>query len=191
MSATKPAGSVASDGDDRRRELQAFDDTRAGVKGLVDAGITSISSIFHHPPDLLDSVSATDDAVSIPVIDLSAAPREEVVARVKAAAETAGFFQVVNHGVAGDVMAGMLAAVRRFNEEPTEAKMLYYTRDRAHKVRFNSNLTSSSRRRPTGGTPSSATWRRSSRGRSPEELPEALSVTYSTRDPWLLLHLNP
>jgi 2,4-dihydroxy-1,4-benzoxazin-3-one-glucoside dioxygenase len=38
---------------DRRRELQAFDDTRAGVKGLLDAGATSIPAIFHHPPDSL------------------------------------------------------------------------------------------------------------------------------------------
>ncbi|KAK1379871.1 RNA polymerase Rpb7-like, N-terminal domain [Heracleum sosnowskyi] len=35
----------------RQRELQAFDDTKAGVKGLVDAGVQKIPYIFVHPPD--------------------------------------------------------------------------------------------------------------------------------------------
>ncbi|TVU12114.1 hypothetical protein EJB05_45741, partial [Eragrostis curvula] len=178
MSATKAGDRVASNGEDRQRELQAFDDTKAGVKGLVDAGITAIPSIFLHPPDSLDVISSpsstTKDAVSvsIPVIDLLAAPREEVVARVKAAAETAGFFQLVNHGVAGEVMAGMLAAVRRFSEEPAEAKRPYYTRDYARKVRFNSNFDLFQSR--------AANWRDTilcnlaPEPPRPEELPEAL-----------------
>ncbi|GJN00373.1 hypothetical protein PR202_ga17798 [Eleusine coracana subsp. coracana] len=90
MSATRAAGDIAAaDGDDRRRrELHAFDDTKAGVKGLVDAGITSMPSIFHHPPDSLDSTDGVGDGGggSIPVVDLSAARQEEVVARVRAAA---------------------------------------------------------------------------------------------------------
>jgi len=121
---------------DRRRELQAFDDTKAGVKGLLDAGTKSIPAIFHHPPDSLphqeaDASSAPDDAAAaaVPVLDLLGAPREEVVGLVRAAAETAGFFQVVNHGVPGEAMAAVLAAMRRFNEDPAEAKTPYYTRD--------------------------------------------------------------
>jgi isopenicillin N synthase-like dioxygenase len=59
---------------------------------------------------------------------------------VRAAAETAGFFQVVNHGVPGEAMAAMVAAVRRFNEGAVEAKRPYYTRDTTRKMRFYSNL---------------------------------------------------
>ncbi|OEL23420.1 DIBOA-glucoside dioxygenase BX6 [Dichanthelium oligosanthes] len=143
MSIASKAIAVVPDGYDRRRELQAFDDTKAGVKGLVDAGTTSIPAIFHHPPDTLpqEVATSTTDAVAIPVIDLFAAPREEVVGLVRAAAETAGFFQVVNHGVPGEAMAAMLAAVGRFNDAPVEAKRPYYTRDTtARKVRFYSNL---------------------------------------------------
>ncbi|TKW20006.1 hypothetical protein SEVIR_4G057300v4 [Setaria viridis] len=140
---------AVADGYNRRRELQAFDDTKAGVKGLLDAGATSIPAIFHHPPDSLpqprDHHAATpvttDGGAAVPVIDLLAAPREEVVRLVRSAAETAGFFQVVNHGVPGEAMAAMIAASRRFNEQPAEAKRPYYTRDTAaRKVRFYSNL---------------------------------------------------
>ncbi|CAD6339856.1 unnamed protein product [Miscanthus lutarioriparius] len=144
MSATEPAAGVASDGFDRRRELQAFDDTKAGVKGLVDAGVTAIRAIFRHAPDSLEATSSppsTDVAAgTIPIIDLAAAaPRGEVAARVKRAAETVGFFQVTNHGVPRELMAGVLAGVRRFNEQPAEVKRRFYTRDTAHKVRFSSN----------------------------------------------------
>ncbi|CAL5037028.1 unnamed protein product [Urochloa decumbens] len=147
-SLTEAVVAVASyDGYDRRRELQAFDDTKAGVRGLLDAGVTSIPAIFHHPPDSLpqhqEAAAATPIAAApaVPVIDLQGAPREEVVGLVRAAAETAGFFQVVNHGVPADAMAAMIAAVRRFNEQPAEAKRPYYTRDTAaSKARFYSNL---------------------------------------------------
>nr|CAB3467424.1 unnamed protein product [Digitaria exilis] len=143
MSTKSAAAGVATGGYDRQRELQAFDDTKAGVKGLVDAGVTAIPAIFHHPPDALALNSAScddDDTATIPVVDLSGAPREEVVARVKAAAETVGFFQVVNHGVPAELMDAMLAGIKQFNEGPAEAKRRVYTRDTVHKVRFSSNF---------------------------------------------------
>ncbi|KAF8772705.1 hypothetical protein HU200_005673 [Digitaria exilis] len=142
MSTTAGSANAGVVTDERQRELQAFDDTKAGVMGLVDAGVTAIPAIFHHPPDALalDSPSCDDDAAAIPVVDLSGATREEVVAQVRAAAEAVGFFQVVNHGVPGELMDAMLAGIKRFNEGPAEAKRRVYTRDTAHKVRFNSNF---------------------------------------------------
>ena len=35
---------------DRLSELKAFDDTKAGGKGLVDAGVTTVPAIFRTPP---------------------------------------------------------------------------------------------------------------------------------------------
>ncbi|KAK1395327.1 Non-heme dioxygenase N-terminal domain-containing protein [Heracleum sosnowskyi] len=37
----------------REEELKAFDDTKLGVKGLVDAGMVNIPGIFVRPPDEL------------------------------------------------------------------------------------------------------------------------------------------
>ena len=121
--------------------LKAFDGTKAGVKGLVDAGVTAVPSIFHHQPDHRHHRS-----FSVPVIDLSSTasgtgpPRAAVVAQVKAAAESVGFFQVVNHGVPEGSMSAMLAAVRGFIEEPVEAKAPYYSRDPGRRVRYQSNV---------------------------------------------------
>ncbi|XBI51674.1 hypothetical protein VPH35_034161 [Triticum aestivum] len=126
---------------DRRRELQAFDDTKAGVKGLVDAGVTALPPIFRHSPESLEGITSSNHVTgAIPTVDLSAARREDTVALVRRAAGTVGFFQVVNHGVPAELMAGMLEGVRRFNEGPAEAKQAIYSRDQARKVRFASNF---------------------------------------------------
>ncbi|KAM0900898.1 hypothetical protein ACQ4PT_020361 [Festuca glaucescens] len=122
--------------DHRLLALKAFDGTKAGVKGLIDAGVTAVPSIFYHQPDYRHR------HFTVPVIDLSSmsSRRPALVAQVKAAAETVGFFQVVNHGVPEGAMSAMLAAVRSFNEEPVEAKAPYYTRDPGRRVRYQSNV---------------------------------------------------
>ncbi|CAO2163167.1 unnamed protein product [Urochloa humidicola] len=124
---------------DRLSQLKAFDDTKAGVKGLVDAGVAAVPPIFHHPPD--PHAAAPAGAVTIPVVDLAAAASHDIlVAQVRAAAESVGFFHVVNHGVPGDLLAETLAAVRRFHEAPAEARRPYYNRDPTRRVRYQSNF---------------------------------------------------
>ena len=132
---------------DRANELKAFDDTKAGVKGLVDAGVTEIPRIFHHPPDSLDKTSATtgDIQFSIPVIDLEGIDkdvikRKEIVERVGEASEVWGFFQVVNHGIPVSVLEEIKEGVRRFYEQDTEVKKELYTRDPMRPVLYNSNF---------------------------------------------------
>uniref|UniRef100_A0A453D459 Uncharacterized protein n=1 Tax=Aegilops tauschii subsp. strangulata TaxID=200361 RepID=A0A453D459_AEGTS len=135
---------------DRLHALKTFDDTKAGVKGLVDAGITTIPSIFHHPLPLLHLHADHEHHFTIPVIDLAAAvgaattttpsERAELAAAVKVAAETMGFFQVVNHGVPKATMSEMLAALRAFHEVPAEAKAPYYSRESHRHVRYQSNF---------------------------------------------------
>ncbi|PKU83425.1 1-aminocyclopropane-1-carboxylate oxidase homolog 1-like isoform X1 [Dendrobium catenatum] len=127
---------------DRKSEIKAFDDTKAGVKGLVDAGVTEIPRFFHRLPDANDGPDPTSVThPEIPVIDLQdTAGRERVVELVRRASETFGFFQVLNHGVPQAVMDEMLEGVRRFNEQDLNVKMRYYTRDQSKTVLFNCNF---------------------------------------------------
>ncbi|KAG7996808.1 hypothetical protein I3843_01G179700 [Carya illinoinensis] len=133
---------------DRTSELKAFDDTKAGVKGLVDAGVTEIPRIFHLPPEYSfnnNSVSDHDNQFTIPVIDFEGieedvTKRKEVVEAVRDASETWGFFQVVNHGIPVGVLEEMKEGVRRFYEQDTEIKKEYYTRDLMKAVAYNSNF---------------------------------------------------
>ncbi|XP_048572589.1 1-aminocyclopropane-1-carboxylate oxidase homolog 1-like [Triticum urartu] len=140
---------MASDSD-RLRALKAFDNTKASVKGLVDTGVTTITSIFHHPLPLHHLHADHEHHFTIPVINLAAAvgatttttpsERAELVTAVKVAAEMVGFFQVVNHGVPKAAMSEMLAALRGFHEEPAKAKAPYYSRDSRRRVRYHSNF---------------------------------------------------
>jgi hypothetical protein len=133
---------------DRKSELKAFDDTKEGVKGLVDAGITEIPRIFHHPPDeysINDCTDPEETKFSIPVIDLAGlfdpTKQKEVVAKVGEASETWGFFQIVNHGIPVDVLEEIKNGVRGFYEQETEVKKKLYSRDHfGSPVLYNSNF---------------------------------------------------
>ncbi|KAL6192086.1 hypothetical protein ACLB2K_038473 [Fragaria x ananassa] len=133
---------------DRKQELKAFDDTKEGVKGLVDAGITEIPRIFYHPPDECSNDYTFDHEEtqhSIPVIDLEGlfdpTKRKEIVAAVGEASETWGFFQIENHGIPFDVLEEMKKGVLGFHEQDTEVKKQFYTRDHSiSPVIYNSNF---------------------------------------------------
>lgn len=129
---------------DRAKEVKAFDDRKAGVKGLVDAGIVNIPRIFIRPPEeLVEELTSHQTNFQVPVIDLDGVrdnKLEEIVDQVRAAAETWGFFQVVNHGIPLNVLEEMIDGIRKFNEQDVELKKEWYTRDRTRNVRFNSNF---------------------------------------------------
>ncbi|CAB4292284.1 unnamed protein product [Prunus armeniaca] len=132
---------------DRLQQLKAFDESKAGVKGIVDGGITKIPPIFVRPPedsagDDPSSGQPTQTQFSIPVVDLAdtASRHDDVVARVRRAAETVGFFQVVNHGIPKRVLEEMLKAARDFHELPREVKAEYYRTGPGWTVKFGSNF---------------------------------------------------
>ncbi|KAK9931077.1 hypothetical protein M0R45_018372 [Rubus argutus] len=133
---------------DRKSELKAFDDTKEGVKGLVDAGITEIPRIFHHPPDQYNINNTSDSEetqFSIPVIDLEGlsniTKRKEVVSKVGEASETWGFFQISNHGIPAGVLEDIKNGVRGFYEQDTEVKKQLYIRDDfSSPLQYNSNF---------------------------------------------------
>ncbi|KAK8628276.1 hypothetical protein V6N13_063985 [Hibiscus sabdariffa] len=124
---------------DRAVEVQRFDESKIGVKGLVDSGLTTIPPIFIHPIDTLSDLKAKPQSVVVPTIDLSG-PRSTVLEQVASASRTFGFFQIVNHGVPVQVLDRMIGSIRAFHEQPTDVKAKFYTRDLEGGVIFVSNF---------------------------------------------------
>lgn len=131
---------------DREKELKAFDDTKEGVKGLADAGLTKIPTIFvsQQQLNLNNNSEPSSDSDNIPTIDLTgvdedASLRKEIVNKVGDACEKWGFFQVVNHGIPLTTLDDMIDGIRMFHEQDTQVKKKFYTRDYTKKVVYNSN----------------------------------------------------
>ncbi|KAI3981081.1 hypothetical protein MKX01_008032 [Papaver californicum] len=168
---------------DRNKELKAFDETKAGVKGLVDAGIEKIPRIFVRTLDELTEDLAfkndQDNKIEIPLIDLQGMDerRKEIIDKVRVASETWGFFQLMNHGIPISVTNEMIQGVQRFHEqEDVELKKRLYQKDLSRKVQFDSNFNLYTSR--------SANWRDSLRCLlsthdpiNPEELPDTCRDT--------------
>ncbi|CAA2987353.1 1-aminocyclopropane-1-carboxylate oxidase homolog 1-like [Olea europaea subsp. europaea] len=130
---------------DRLQELKTFDETKAGVKGLVDSGLQKIPQIFVRPAEeLAKDLNYKRAQIEVPVIDLGDLEKthrhKQIVEEVRIASETWGFFQVVNHGISLNVLNEILDAIQKFNEQDVEEKKKYYTRDNTGRVRFNSNF---------------------------------------------------
>ncbi|KAI3693024.1 hypothetical protein L6452_32851 [Arctium lappa] len=124
---------------DRESELKAFDDSKSGVKGLVDAGLTKIPRIFHHARPIINEPksSTVQTQVDIPIIDLK---DTKVVENVGYAAENWGFFHVINHGIPKRVLDEMIDGARGFHEMKTEEKIKYYSRDYSKKFLYACNF---------------------------------------------------
>lgn len=131
---------------ERMAELQAFDKTKAGVKGLVDAGITKVPRMFIQPSMIEHSRSENNNKlIEFPIIDLDGIKEDpikqkNIVQEVGHASESWGFFQVINHGIPSHVMDAMKDGVTRFFEQDTEVKKQWYTRDLNKEFTFNSNF---------------------------------------------------
>lgn len=108
---------------ERAKEIQEFFESGGRVKGLVDLGLTKVPQIFINPNETLPRPpTGSGTPFQIPVIDLKGGSREEVVNELRQAAETWGFFQVVNHGIPAPILEDVLEGVRRFHERPAEVK---------------------------------------------------------------------
>ncbi|ESW24324.1 hypothetical protein PHAVU_004G120800 [Phaseolus vulgaris] len=129
---------------DRAAEVKAFDDTKLGVKGQLDSGLTKIPRMFHHELDI-NEISKGDSKLSVPIIDLqdidtNSSLRAEVVDKVRSACKKWGFFQVINHGIGVEVLNEMICGIRRFHEQDSEVRKTFYSRDSNKKVKYFSNV---------------------------------------------------
>ncbi|XP_027923743.1 scopoletin 8-hydroxylase [Vigna unguiculata] len=98
-----------------------------GVKGLVDSGMSEVPERYIQPPR--ERINKEDSrACDSPPIDLSklnGAEHEKVVDEIGRAAETLGFFQVVNHGVPLELLESLKDAAHTFFSLPPEQKAVY------------------------------------------------------------------
>lgn len=139
-------GAVVKEHADRIEIIKSFDETKAGVKGLIDSGVEKIPTIFVRPSEELAQKKQQQlSDVHPPVIDLAGLAdnterRKQIVEQLRVAAGTWGFFQVASHGVPLTVLDGMIEGVRNFHEMDTDEKKKYYTRDFSNKVRYTCNF---------------------------------------------------
>ncbi|WCJ33609.1 2-oxoglutarate (2OG) and Fe(II)-dependent oxygenase superfamily protein [Euphorbia peplus] len=137
--ATQISPALLSDqGFDRVKEAKLFDESKIGVKGLLDSGVTAVPRIFIHPRETLSDLKSVELDV-IPTVDLSG-ERAGVVEQIARASRELGFFQIVNHGVEKEVMERIIGRVKEFHELPTEMKKQWYRRDPGPGVSFFSNV---------------------------------------------------
>ncbi|CAM8876480.1 unnamed protein product [Rhodiola kirilowii] len=128
---------------DRARAVKEFDESKLGVKGLVDSGITAVPRFFIHPPESRPkprpATKPKPAADLIPTVDLSA-PRSTIVDQIKRASSTFGFFQIVNHSVPYSTITDTIRSIRAFHELPAEEKSQFYTRRVSNGVAYSSNV---------------------------------------------------
>ncbi|KAH6770043.1 hypothetical protein C2S52_014846 [Perilla frutescens var. hirtella] len=130
---------------ERIEMLKAFDAAESGVKGLIDSGLSKIPQIFVRPSDeVAQELTYKTAEIEVGVIDLTdiynnPERRKRVIEEVRIAAETWGFFQVVNHGIPQTVLDDLIDGVKMFNEMEAEEKRKYYSRDPTRRVQLNTN----------------------------------------------------
>ncbi|CAI9292581.1 unnamed protein product [Lactuca saligna] len=100
-----------------------------GVKGLVEySGLTEVPPRFIQPPnERFDKQQAAPSSENM-IIDLSELDgpnHDQVVKALAHAAETLGFFQVVNHGVPLELLDSLKTATHQFFDQPAEKKATY------------------------------------------------------------------
>ncbi|MCE3052041.1 hypothetical protein HAX54_051447 [Datura stramonium] len=127
-------------------EKRAIDNTKAGVKGLVDSGVVEIPKNSIRPPhEVAEELNMCKLTLQVPVVDLSGIEvedrRKKIVDEIREASEKWGLFQLINHGVPPSVLEGMIDGARKFHEQDVEVKKEYYSPDpTARRVTYDSKL---------------------------------------------------
>ncbi|KAI4357566.1 hypothetical protein L6164_001505 [Bauhinia variegata] len=129
----------------KAKAVKQFDESKRGVKGLVDSGIKVIPPFFVHPPETISDLKTRPDTdTQIPTVDLSGVDspdrRATVVEQIRIASSTLGFFRIINHGIAQEVLDRTIKSMKAFHEQPAEIKALMYRRDMSTGVAFRSNI---------------------------------------------------
>ncbi|XP_051127962.1 1-aminocyclopropane-1-carboxylate oxidase homolog 1-like [Andrographis paniculata] len=128
----------------RTAERRRFDESKAGVKGLVDGGIAKVPAIFRHPPETHFSDNLGTN-YAIPTVDLQGVDdddsdhRQRIATQIRDAAESWGIFRVVNHGIPRRILDDVIRGARDFHELEIEAKTRFYSREHRDGLVYCSN----------------------------------------------------
>ncbi|KAI3800301.1 hypothetical protein L1987_28388 [Smallanthus sonchifolius] len=99
-----------------------------GVKGLMDSGLTEVPARYiqplHHRINK-QHVAGSLENMTIDLSELDGPNHDQVAKAIAHAAETLGFFQVVNHGVPLELLESLKAAAHKFFAQPAEKKAVY------------------------------------------------------------------
>ncbi|KAH7864703.1 hypothetical protein Vadar_032802 [Vaccinium darrowii] len=102
-----------------------------GVKGLLDLGISKVPDQYIHPlneriPEpSIDCQQYLQHAAPIDLSLLDGPSHDQAAEAIVKAAESVGFFQVVNHGVPIQVLESLTDSAHRFFGQPAEKKAVY------------------------------------------------------------------
>ncbi|KAL2530791.1 1-aminocyclopropane-1-carboxylate oxidase-like protein 1 [Forsythia ovata] len=105
MSTLKESLPESAENNDLAKELKAFEETKSGVKGLVDYGISKILKIFIRPHDEhAEELNHGRSNIQVPIIDLRGFETDEyhhkrIINDLKQAMKDCGFFQVLNQEI--------------------------------------------------------------------------------------------
>ncbi|WZZ49152.1 hypothetical protein YC2023_049259 [Brassica napus] len=115
-----------------------------GVKHLCDNGLTKVPTKYIWPETDRPIFTKPDKLIKpkqnlkLPIIDIAellGPNRSHVLRTIAEACENYGFFQVVNHGMVGDVSRNMIEVCKKFFELPYEERSKYMTSDMSAPVR--------------------------------------------------------
>ncbi|MBA0563743.1 hypothetical protein Golob_008709, partial [Gossypium lobatum] len=94
------------------------------VQALASKNLNRIPSRYIRPEVEFDVVSI-DESQQIPVIDMSKLDHDDEQKKLHQACKDWGFFQLINHGVADEVIEKMKTDTQEFFNLPLEEKMAY------------------------------------------------------------------
>lgn len=119
-----------------------------GVKYLSETGLNRLPKKYIWPvsdrPNVNDGkLKELKKNLKLPIIDfaeLQGSNRPQILESLANACEQYGFFQLVNHGIPGDVISNMVDAGTRFFELPMEERAKYMSSDMRSPVRYGTSF---------------------------------------------------
>jgi len=111
------------------------------IEKLISNGTNNleVQDRYILPPHERPHKSEISYSESLPVVDLKdldGPNRTAVVHQIRQACEDDGFFQILNHGVAENVMKSMMGIAKEFFEMPVEDRACLYSEDLKQPVRL-------------------------------------------------------